>query len=103
MEHWKKVLSVPILEVRYEEMVLDTEGQARRMVEFLNLPWDDACLNYYESDRRVRTASIDQVRRPIYTSSINRWKDYEKHLNELITALGKRRGAPAESEPAPVP
>jgi tetratricopeptide (TPR) repeat protein len=88
MEHWKKVLTVPILEVRYEDLVLDTRVQVRRMLDFLELPWDDRCLRYYESDRRVLTASLDQVRRPIYTASIGRWKHYEKHLGPLIQALG---------------
>ena len=58
------------------------------MLDFLELPWDDRCLRYYESDRRVHTASVDQVRRPIYTASIGRWKHYEKHLGPLIEALG---------------
>jgi hypothetical protein len=99
MEHWKKVLTLPLMEVRYEDLVLDTEGQVRRMLEFLGLPWDDRCLKYYENRRGVRTASEDQVRRPIYTSSIGKWKLYEKYLGELIAALGgsgggaERRGA----------
>ena len=99
MEHWKKVLTVPMLEVRYEDVVLDTEGQARRILEFLDLPWDDRCLRYYENQRHVGTASRDQVRRPIYTSSIGRWKHYEKHLEPLIAALG-RTSAPVT---VPVP
>ena len=107
MEHWKKVLTVPMLEVRYEDVVLDTEGQARRMMEFLDLPWDERCLNYHESDRRVRTASLDQVRRPIYTSSINRWKHYEKHLGALVAALGRGTGpgtgTGSRPQPASVP
>ena len=89
MDHWKHVLTVPVLEVRYEDVVRDTEGQARRMLEFLGLPWDERCLRYHESGRRVRTASTDQVRRPIYTSSIGRWKLYEKHLGDLVAALGE--------------
>ena len=95
MEHWKKVLSVPVLDVRYEDVVLDTEGQVRRILEFLDLPWDDRCLRYYENVRRVRTASEDQVRRPIYTSAIGRWKHYEGQLGELIAALGRSGGAAA--------
>jgi Flp pilus assembly protein TadD len=87
MEHWKKVLSLPMLDVRYEDVVLDTEYQARRMLEFLGLPWDERCLKYHENKRRVNTASEDQVRRPIYTSSIGRWKHYEKHLSSLIRSL----------------
>lgn len=92
MEHWKKVLTVPILEVRYEDLVLDTEGQVRRMLEFLKLPWEDQCLRYYDNNRVVRTASEDQVRRPIYTSSVGRWKYYEAHLGPLIAALGRFTG-----------
>lgn len=88
MEHWKKVLTVPILEVRYEDLVLDTRGQVRRILEFLELPWDERCLKYYQNDRPVKTASLDQVRKPIYTASIGRWKHYEKHLAPLIAALG---------------
>jgi hypothetical protein len=88
MEHWKRVLTVRVLDVRYEDLVLDTRGQVERMLEFLELPWDDRCMRYYESERTVKTASIDQVRKPIYTSSIGRWKHYEQHLAPLIAALG---------------
>ena len=101
VDHWKKVLSVPILDVRYQDVVLDTEEQARRMIEFLELPWDDRCLRFYENSRRVATASEDQVRRPVYTSSIGRWKNYEKHLGELLAALGRGRVAPTGGGPAP--
>jgi tetratricopeptide (TPR) repeat protein len=106
-DHWKKVLAVPVLEVRYEDVVFDTEGQARRMLEFLELPWDERVLRFYENRRRVATASEDQVRRPVYTSSIGRWKNYERHLPELLQALG-RGGAtgtpgagPRTSRPSP--
>ena len=88
MDHWKRVLTVPVLELRYEDLVLDTRGQVRRMLDFLELPWDDRCLRYYENPRVARTASVDQVRRPIYTASIGRWKHYEKELGPLIKALG---------------
>jgi len=100
MEHWKRVLTVPILDVRYEDVVLDTETQVRRLLEFLDLPWDERCLRYYENKRAARTASEDQVRRPIYTSSIGRWKSYEAHLGPLIAAMGKP--APGESKSSPV-
>ena len=89
MDHWKRVLSVPIIDVRYEDLVLDTEGQVGRLLEFLDLPWDEHCLRYWETDRRTKTASEDQVRRPIYTSAIGRWKQYESHLGPLIAALGR--------------
>jgi tetratricopeptide (TPR) repeat protein len=92
VDHYKRVLALPMLEVRYEDVVFDVEEQARRMLEFLDLPWDERCLRFYENQRRVATASEDQVRRPVYTSSVGRWKNYEKHLPELLAALG--RGKP---------
>jgi len=87
MVHWKKTLDLPILDVCYEETIADPEAQARRMVEFLGLPWDDACLRFYDTKRPVATASVQQVRKPIYNTSIQRWKHYEKHLGPLKAAL----------------
>lgn len=95
MEHWKTVVNLPMLEVRYEDVVADLEGQARRMLEFLDLPWDEGCLKFHESKRPVATASKDQVRRPLYKSSMGRWKHYEKHLGPLIELVG-RPGEPAQ-------
>jgi hypothetical protein len=92
MEHWRRVLGLRILDVRYEDVVLDAEGQTRRMLEFLDLPWDDRCLRFHENARRVGTASNEQVRRPLYASSIGRWKHYEHHLTDLIAALGGPAG-----------
>ena len=60
---------------------------SRRMIDYCGLEWDDACLRYYESDRIMRTASYQQVKQPIYTSSVERWKNYERHLQPLIDAL----------------
>jgi len=90
MAHWKQVLTIPIHEVRYEDLVLDLEGQSRRIADFLHLPWDERCLKFYENPRRVFTASREQVRQPVYLSSIGRWKNYQKHLGKLIDALGPR-------------
>ena len=87
MQHWKTVLTLPILDVRYEDVVLDTGEQVRRILDFLDLPWDDRCLKFYENRRTVQTSSKDQVRRPIYTSSLARWKFYEKHITPLIASL----------------
>lgn len=89
MEHWKGVLSVPILEVKYEELVADQEGISRQMVEFCGLPWDERCLNFHQAERVVTTHSYDQVRRPIYKQSVARWKNYESHLTPLIEALSQ--------------
>jgi tetratricopeptide (TPR) repeat protein len=86
--HWRQTLPLPILEVVYEQLVADLEGHARRMLDFLALPWDPACLDFHRSTRVVRTSSNDQVRRPIYTGSIGRWKNYRAHLGPLIEALG---------------
>ncbi len=89
MAHWKEVLDLPMLEVRYEEHVADPERVCRRMLDFLELDWDPACLRFHESRRFMRTASKDQVRKPIYTSSSGRWQNYEKHLGPLIEALAR--------------
>jgi tetratricopeptide (TPR) repeat protein len=89
MEHWKKVLPLEILDVRYEETVADHDGMARKLIEFCGLEWDDACLKFYETERRVKTASTVQVRKPIYNSSVSKWHDYEAELQPLFDALGK--------------
>ncbi|MFK2878729.1 tetratricopeptide repeat-containing sulfotransferase family protein [Rhodanobacter hydrolyticus] len=85
MRHWHKVLPAgSILTLHYEDMVTDTEGQARRLLDYLELPWDSRCLNFHENKRAVRTASAAQVRRPIYKSSVARWKHFETHLAPLL-------------------
>ncbi|GGA02287.1 tetratricopeptide repeat-containing sulfotransferase family protein [Dyella caseinilytica] len=85
MQHWQQVLPPgSILELRYENMVADTEGQARRLLDYLELPWDPRCLNFHENKRIVRTASAAQVRRPVYKSSVARWKHFETHLEPLL-------------------
>jgi len=75
-------------EVRYETLVADLEGQARRLVAFLGLEWNAACLDFHRTARTVSTASVNQVRRPLYASSVARWKPYARHLRPLIEALG---------------
>ena len=88
MEHWRQVLPVPVLEVDYEETVADLEGVARRLVAWCGLEWEPACLAFHEGKRPVRTASVIQVRQPIYTRSVARWKHYEKALGALFARLG---------------
>jgi Flp pilus assembly protein TadD len=90
MEHWRVGLNFPMLTVRYEDVVQDLMGQVRRLLEFLDLPWDARCLNFHQSRRTVMTASRYQVRRPLYTSSVGRWKHYERHLAPLKTAVGEQ-------------
>jgi tetratricopeptide (TPR) repeat protein len=85
MQHWHDVLPEGrLLDVSYESMVSDFETQARRLVAYLGIPWDDRCLGFHDNRRVVRTASVAQVRKPIYATSVARWKPYEKHLGELF-------------------
>jgi hypothetical protein len=88
IDHWRRVLPKPMYEVQYEELVQDQERVSRELVEFCGLEWHDDCLRFFENSRAVRTASNWQVRQPIYTSSIGRWRNYEKFLGPLKEALG---------------
>jgi tetratricopeptide (TPR) repeat protein len=89
MTHWHNVLPAGrILDVRYEDTVADLEGQARRILSYCGLPWDDRCLSFHKTERPVRTASIAQVRQPIYKSSVERWRVYEEFLGPLLKELG---------------
>ena len=87
MAHWRQVIRLPMLEIQYEDLVNDPETLSRRLIEFCGLPWDDACLNFHQSKRVVLTASHDQVRRPIYKGSIERWRAYEAQLAPLLEIL----------------
>jgi tetratricopeptide (TPR) repeat protein len=88
MDHWRQVLPVPVLEVDYEETVADLEGVARRLVRWCGLEWEPACLAFHEGKRPVRTASVSQVRQPIYQRSVARWKHYQQALGPLFDRLG---------------
>jgi hypothetical protein len=88
MEHWRAVLPMPIFESQYEDLVESFEERARALIAFVGLPWDPACLSFYETERSVFTPSAMQVRQPIYKSSVGRWRRYEKHLGPLKAALG---------------
>jgi Flp pilus assembly protein TadD len=92
MEHWRAVLEPgTILDVHYEEVVADLETQARRIIAHAGLPWDDACLSFHKVARPVQTASSVQVRKPIYNSSIGRWRPYAHLLAPLFDALKMSR------------
>lgn len=88
MDHWNALLPGRIYECNYETMIADQEAETRRLIDFLGLPWDDACLRFYETERSVTTPSRWQVRQPIYASSVKRWKRYENKIQPLIEALG---------------
>ena len=87
LSHWRQVLPLDILEVQYEDLVHDLESQSRRLIEFLGLEWDPACLEFHTTERAVVTASQWQVRQPLFTSSIGRWQLYRQHMRPLLTGL----------------
>lgn len=88
MAHWRRVLPAGrILEVRYEDMVADLEGSARRIIAHCGLDWDPRCLAFHRTERPVSTASATQVRQPIYTSAVGRWRAYEPFLGPLLAEL----------------
>jgi hypothetical protein len=87
MAHWRRVSNLQLFELNYEDLVADHEQVSRALIEFCGLEWDDGCLRFYENKRFVRTASYDQVNRPVYKQSVARWKHYESHLAPLIEAL----------------
>ncbi len=87
MDHWRAVLPAPIHEVDYEETVENLEGVARRLVAACGLDWEPACLDFHLNRRPVRTASVVQVRQPLYKTSVARWKNYEQKLAGLFEAL----------------
>ncbi len=90
MAHWHAVLPGRIFDVPYPGMVNDTEATARKLVEHIGLEWNDSCLQFHKTDRPVKTASTWQVRQPIYTSSLERWRNYEPYLGPLLEAMGDR-------------
>ncbi len=87
MEHWENLSPAPILTIDYEEIVNDLEGATRKMLEFCRLGWEPGCLDFHRNKRFVKTPSYDQVRKPIYSSSIGRWKQYREYLQPLAAAL----------------
>ena len=95
MAHWRRVLpSGRILDVRYEDVVADLEGQAKRIIAHCGLAWSDRCLSFHRTERVVRTASALQVRQPIYTGAIGRWRVYEPFLGPLLAELGTETSVP---------
>jgi hypothetical protein len=97
MDHWRAVLPPErFMEIDYEAVVADLEPHARRLIAFCGLDWDDACLDFHRTQRQVRTASVNQVRQPLYRASVGRWRPYQRHLGPLLQALdlnGAEQGA----------
>ena len=90
MEFWRDVIGLPMLEVRYEDLVANQEAISRELIEHCGLEWDEACLNFHKSSRCVHTANFQQVRKPMYSSSVGRWKNYERCLEPLKKGLETR-------------
>jgi len=88
MDHWHSLLPGRIIDVVYERLVADPEAEVRRLLAACRLPWHEGCLRFYENRRSVNTASLNQVRQPIYKTAVQRWRRYEKHLGPLLEALG---------------
>lgn len=88
MEYWREVLPGRFMEIDYEETVNDLEGQARKLIDYIGLDWDDACLKPHKQKRLVMTASKAQVTKPVYNTSVEKWRKYEKGLKPLADALG---------------
>ena len=101
MEHWQNVLPKGVLHtVEYENVVADTEKEARALIEFLGLEWNKKCLDFHNSDRPVKTASVAQVRRPIYNTAVKRWKKYGDGLKPLVYAIEGKSGGTSAGKPA---
>ena len=88
MRHWNAVLPGRVLRVMHEDVVDDLEGNVRRILEFCDLPFEQGCIEFYKTDRSVRTASSEQVRQPIFREGLDQWKNYEPQLKPLAEALG---------------
>lgn len=88
MAHWKRLMPQQIYELNYETFTADFETEARKLIDFVGLPWDEACLNFHEAGSTVKTLSRRQVRNPIYKSSVERWRRYERELHPLVSSLG---------------
>jgi tetratricopeptide (TPR) repeat protein len=100
MEYWETVLPEgALITVQYEDVVADTEKQAKRLINFLGLPWDEKCVDFHKSDRPVKTASVAQVRKPIYKTSVKRWKKYGDGLQPLVDAIEGKPGKQEAKKP----
>ena len=89
MDHWNRVLPGKILKVNNEDIINDLEGQVKRIIDYLELPFEEECISFYNTKRSVRTASSEQVRKPINKDGLERWKPYSKKLKPLVDCLGE--------------
>jgi tetratricopeptide (TPR) repeat protein len=87
MDHWRNVIPEKFIEMNYEDLIANQEKESKRLIEYIGLDWEESCLKFYESDRLIRTASITQVRQPIYKKSVAKWKCYEPYIAKLFDRL----------------
>jgi Sulfotransferase family len=97
-EHCMRLMPLHMIEINYETLVADLEGETRRLIEFLGLDWEPACLDFHRTERTNATVSHWQVRQPLYSSSVGRWRNYEKHLGPLFAALNGSKTSAAGDE-----
>ena len=92
MQHWQTVLpSTVMFDCPYEQMITNHEAFSKQLVEYIGLPWDPNCLNFYKNDRIVKTASLTQVRKPIYKTSVQRWQYFAEELQPLLERVAPYR------------
>ncbi len=87
MQHWKTLLSDRIIDISYESLVTNQLDETRRLIHACDIPWDENCLRFYDSSSIVSSASKWQIRQPVYKTSVNKWKNYEKYISELVNNL----------------
>ena len=90
MLHWKNLYKNEIYEIEYENLINNNKTEIRNLIDYCDLEWSDKCLNFYQNKNVVKTLSTNQVRQPIYNTSLNSWKKYEKYLeplNEILKSL----------------
>jgi hypothetical protein len=91
-QHWRRVLPLAMLTIDYEALVGDPEGESRRLIEFLGLDWEPACLEFHRAERPVFSASLWEVRQPVFRRSVGRWRHYERHLQPILDVLAANGG-----------
>jgi hypothetical protein len=87
VDHWEQVLPINIFNIKYENLVNQTEETVHNLIEFCGLKWEESCLHFYQNKRKVQTASVWQVRQPIYQRSVGRWLNYKPYIKTLIDGL----------------
>jgi len=88
MKHWSNNSALSIYDISYDELISRPEDKIKELINFIDVDWNESCLEHHKSKRTIMTPSYDQASKPIYKDSLNRWKNYEKHLSPLIEVLG---------------